>query len=574
MPSPSGFPAMSVAQAHALMCAPGTPLEIGREVIRGVEMSVYKAAPPTLREVFELGRAWGDLPAYVLDHERISFKAAGNAACRLAGIFQTQFGVKAGDRVAIVTRNLPEWPVVFWAGAIITPLNAWWTADELAYGLTDSGATLVIVDAERADRIAEKLPQLTALKAVLVARGRDDVPATAQRLEDLIGEPGDWASLPDVPMPQSEVGSDDVSTLFYTSGTTGAPKGAFGTHRNIITNLMNSAASAARIFLRRGEMPPAPDPSAPRKAVLMSIPFFHVTGCHAVMVPSWASGTKIVLMRKWDALKGIQLIEQEKINGFGGVPAIAWQVIEHPDIGKYDTSSVESVSYGGAPSAAELVKRIVETFPNVQPGQGYGLTETSAAATAIGAEDYQLRPTSCGPASPVNELRVVGPDGQDVPTGEVGELWIKGPNVIVGYWNKPQATEEAFGGGWFKSGDLVRMDEEGFVYIVDRAKDMIIRGGENVYCVEVEDVLYKHPDISDAAIVGVPHKVLGEEVGAVVYVPPGSTLDTEGVRRWVGASLASFKVPAHVRIVHEPLVRNANGKILKRELKALFEGPG
>jgi len=277
------------------------------------------------------------------------------------------------------------------------------------------------------------------------------------------------------------------------------------------------------------------------------------------------------MMHRWDALKGIELIEAEKINSFGGVPAIAWQVIEHPQLKEFDTSTVESVSYGGAPSSAELVRKIVETFPKVSPGQGYGLTETSAAVTNIGSEDYELRPLSCGPAHPVNDVRVVDGNGQDVALGEVGELWIRGPNVIVGYWNKPEATEAAFGGGWFKSGDLVKMDEEGFIFIVDRAKDMIIRGGENVYCSEIEDILYKHPDISDAAIIGVPHKVLGEEVGAVVTVPPGSTLTAEELKRWVGASLASFKVPAHVRIMYEPLLRNANGKILKRELKALFE---
>jgi len=517
------FPAMSVAQAHAILTGPGGPLEIETKTIRGQDVRVYKVGPQNLRDIFEIGRSHGELEFLVYGHERITYRAHANAAAKLAHILKDTYGVKKGDRVALVMRNLPEWPVVFWAsviiGAMICPLNAWWTADELEYGLRDSGSVIAIVDVERADRIAEKLPNIPNLKALIVARGGDDRPAGAIALEDLIGESVSWESLPET----------------------------------------------------RGETPPAPDPTLPKKATLLAIPFFHVTGCHAVLVPSVAQGVKIVMMHRWDALKGIELIEQEKINSFGGVPAIAWQVIEHPQLKEFDTSTVESVSYGGAPSSAELVRKIVETFPKVSPGQGYGLTETSAAVTNIGSEDYELRPLSCGPAHPINDVRVVDANGQDVPLGEVGELWIRGPNVIVGYWNKPEATEAAFGGGWFKSGDLVKMDEEGFIFIVDRAKDMIIRGGENVYCSEIEDILYKHPDISDAAIIGVPHKVLGEEVGAVVTVPPGSTLTPEELKRWVGASLASFKVPAHVRIMNEPLLRNANGKILKRELKALFE---
>jgi long-chain acyl-CoA synthetase len=570
------YPAMSVAQIHAMLTAPGAPFETREQEIRGVPMRVYVNAPPTLRHIFDMGRMHGDADFLVYEGERVSHRAHANAAAKLARILQDRYGVKKGDRVALVMRNLPEWPCVFWAsviiGAMITPLNAWWTADELEYGLKDSGATLAVVDVERADRIAEKLPALPDLRALIVARGGDDLPADAHRLEDLIGPATAWADLPETAAPDVALAPDDLCTLFYTSGTTGAPKGAYGTHRNVITNLMNMMVNAARQFLRRGEAPPAPDPTAPKKAALLAIPLFHVTGCHAVLVPAMAQGMKLVMMRRWDALTGLQLIERERVNSFGGVPAIAWQVLEHPRLKEFDTSSVESVAYGGAPSSAELVRRIVETFPKVQPGQGYGLTETSAAVTNIGSEDYQLRPLSCGPAHPINDVRVVDAEGRDVPVGEVGELWIRGPNVIVGYWNKPEATEAAFGGGWFRSGDLVRMDEEGFIFIVDRAKDMIIRGGENVYCSEVEDVLYAHPDISDAAVVGVPHKVLGEEVGAVVTVPPTSTLTAEDVRRWVGASLASFKVPAHVRILHEPLLRNANGKILKRELKVLFEG--
>ena len=568
------FPAMSVPDAYARICAPGAPFEWEITDIRGVPTRAYKNAPPSLAPIFALSRMWGDLPYLVLEDERVSFRAHANAVARFAHVLRDEMGVKPGDRVAIVMRNLPEWPVAFFAatliGAIASPLNAWWTGPELEYGLVDSGARVLIADAERLARLSEHLPACKDLAHVVVARAGDDLAPTVRRMEDLVGAPKSWADLPHTDLPDVALQPDDPCTLLYTSGTTGAPKGALGTHRNIATNLFNLMAAQARMFLRRGEAPPQPNPAEPRKATLISIPFFHATGCFAVLIPALAAGTKIVMMRRWDAGEGLRLIEAEKINSFGGVPAIAWQVIEHPDFAKYDTSSVDMVSYGGAPSSSELVAAVVRAFPNVTPGQGYGLTETAAAVTSNGGEDYKLRPTSCGPAAPVNELRVVDPDGKDVPAGEVGELWIKGPNTVVGYWNKPEATEAAFENGWFKSGDLVRMDEDGFVFIVDRAKDMINRGGETVYCVEVEDALYQHDAVTDAAVVGIPHKVLGEEVGAIVTVKPGSDVSEEELRRWVAARLAGFKVPVRIQIRSEPLPRNANGKILKRDLREAF----
>jgi len=301
--------------------------------------------------------------------------------------------------------------------------------------------------------------------------------------------------------------------------------------------------------------------------MLLSVPLFHATGCHSILVPMYAGGGKLVIMHKWQPERALELIEQEKIQAFGGVPAMVWQVLESPDFAKYDTSSVESVSYGGAPSAPDLVQRIKQQFPKVHPGNGYGLTETSSITTQNSAEDYVNRPDSAGPAVPVCDLKVVDENGKDVPTGQVGELWIKGPNVVKGYWNKPEATQAAITDGWLHSGDLVRIDEEGFVFILDRAKDMLIRGGENIYCVEVEGALYAHPAVMDAAVVGIPHKVLGEEVGAIVQVAPGKDVTEEELKAHVGRLLAAFKVPIRIEIRHEPLPRNANGKILKTVLR-------
>ena len=288
------------------------------------------------------------------------------------------------------------------------------------------------------------------------------------------------------------------------------------------------------------------------------------------MISAMMAGTKIVLQRRWDADRALELIQRERLTNAGGVPTIAWQIIEHPRFDDFDLSSLENISYGGAPSAPELVRRLKERFPKLQPGQGWGMTETSATATSNVAEDYERKPTSCGVPSPTGEVRIVGGDGKDVPTGEVGELWYRGPIVVRGYWNKPQATAETFVDGWVKTGDLARVDEEGFVYIVDRAKDMLIRGGENIYCVEVENALYDHPAVMDAAVIGIPHRTLGEEPAAAVHLKSGAQATEEELRHFVAQKIAAFKVPVKILFLTETLPRNANGKIMKKDLKGLF----
>ncbi|MGH7024777.1 MAG: class I adenylate-forming enzyme family protein, partial [Caulobacteraceae bacterium] len=394
-------------------------------------------------------------------------------------------------------------------------------------------------------------------------------------LESIIGALSEWAALAGLALPSAEIAPDDPATIFYTSGTTGKPKGALATQRNINSNIMAAGSVAARAFLRRGESPPAPDPDAPQRSVLLSVPFFHATGCFAILNPSLFSGSKVVMMRRWDPIRAFELIEREKINLAGGVPTIAWQLIEHPLRGNYDLSSLESVSYGGAPSAPELVRKIRETFPGSAPGNGWGMTETSATATSHGAEDYDHRPDSCGPAVAVTDLKIMSVDGErELATGDVGELWCKGPQVVAGYWNKPEATAETFEDGWVKTGDLARLDEEGFCFIIDRAKDMLIRGGENIYCSEVENVLYDHPAVMDAALVGIPHRTLGEEPGAVVTLKPGASATEAELRAFVAERLAAFKVPVKVLFWPETLPRNANGKIIKPELRKLFETEG
>jgi long-chain acyl-CoA synthetase len=572
---PPGFPAMSIAQAHQRLTAPGQTFEMEEREIGGVRVRVWKNAPPTLREIFEAGRAHGPRTYLVYQDERVTFDAHRGAVLRLARRL-IEDGVGKGDRVAIAMRNIPEWSVAFWAGvfvgAIVTPLNAWWTGSELEYGLRDSGARIAIIDAERWERVREHADACPALTATYVSRQKDEEIADprVRRLEEVIGAPAAWASLPLGELPEVALAPDDDLTIFYTSGTTGTPKGAVASHRNVISNLFNAMLAQARAFLRRGEMPPAADPSAPQKAPLVSVPFFHATGCFAIMVPAMLMGSKLVLQRRFDAEQALGLIERERITSVGGVPTIAWQLLEHPRLDEFDLSSIQAVSYGGAPSAPELVRRIKERFPQAQPGQGWGMTETSATATTNFAEDYVRKPHSCGVPAPVIDAKVVDGNGDALPPDTVGELMVKGPIVVRGYWNRPEATADTFVDGWVRTGDLARIDEEGFITIVDRAKDMLIRGGENIYCVEVENALYEHPAVMDAAVVAISHPTLGEEPGAVVYLKPGTQASEAELRHFVAQKLAAFKVPVRIVFWPESLPRNANGKLLKRELKSAF----
>ena len=303
----------------------------------------------------------------------------------------------------------------------------------------------------------------------------------------------------------------------------------------------------------------------------MVIPLFHVTACSAGLMGYVVAGHTMIFMHKWDPVKAFELIEREKVNLTGGVPTIAWQLIEHPDRQKYDLSSLEAIAYGGAPAAPELVRKIYEVF-GALPGNGWGMTETMATVTSHSSEDYLNRPDSCGPPVAVADVKIMSEDGEsELPVGEVGELWARGPMIVKGYWHRPEATAETFVDGWVRTGDLARLDEEGWCYIVDRAKDMIIRGGENIYSSEVENVLYDHPAVTDAALIGIPHQTLGEEPAAVVHLAPGKSASEEELREWVAARLAKFKVPVRVAFVEDTLPRNANGKILKKDLGACFE---
>jgi long-chain acyl-CoA synthetase len=558
----------SVAEVRDELTAPGSMFEMETLDIRGVPTRVWKSAPGTLRNVLDLSSLHGDKTLVVYEDETISFAEHYRMASTFAHRLIDDYGVQKGDRIALAMRNFPEWLVAFWgatvAGAVIVPLNAWWTGPELEYGIKDSGAKVLVTDEERAQRLRPYSD--LGLGRVIVARAAHPLSDDEVAFADALGDIKADVAPPDVPLDP-----EDDATIFYTSGTTGFPKGALGTHRNICTNVMSLAFGAFYASARKPggsadleEMASG----ASAQATLLSVPLFHVTGCHAIMLSSVAFGAKLVIMYKWDPERALELIERERITTIGGVPAMVWQLLESPNFEATDTSSVRAIGYGGAPAPPELVRRIELMFPGRMPSNGWGMTETSSTASSNNGVDYIARPESCGPPLPICDVRIVDDDGADQPLGEAGELWVRGPNVVKGYWNKPEATAESFvDGGWLRTGDIAKLDDDGFIFITDRAKDMIIRGGENIYSSEVEAALFEHPAITDCAIFGIPHEVLGEEVAAAVVLKPGASVTEKELQEHVRDRLAAFKVPVKIWFWEEELPRNPAGKILKRDLR-------
>ena len=528
---------------------PGGPFEIGVEPVLGVDLQVYKQRMRSLREVVEGAAARADTDFLVQGDRRLSY-GEHDAWVRSAVAWLRAAGLEPGDRVAIVSANSVEWVALFWAcataGFVAVPLNAWWKTEELEYALGDSGTRVMVCDPRRWDLVRGIVDGLPALERAGPIFADAAAPAV------------------DGPAPAE----DDLAAILYTSGTTGKPKGATITHRQVIANLQNIMVGGIVGAMRNGGLE-----SPYQSASLLVVPLFHVTGCLATMVTAYATGAKLVLMPpgRFDPDHAMATIERERIGAIGGVPTIMWRIVESPNFARYDLSSVTRISYGGAPAAPELVARIDECFPQAKRAltTAYGLTETASVATVNAGADYFSHPGSVGRPVPTVEMRVVTDEGHDAAVGETGEAWFRGPTVMVrGYWNRPDANAEVLTPEkWFRTGDIGRLDEEGFLYLVDRAKDMIIRAGENIYCVEVENVLFDFPDVLDAAIVGVPHKELGEEVKAVVQLRPGSTATAEDIRAHCRQHLADFKVPEYVEFVDAPLPRNPAGKVLKNILR-------
>lgn len=540
----------------------GMPLELQTVEVHGNPLRVFKNAPDSLREVWLLAAQQGDAPYSIYEDNVLTYANAHRQVVSVAA-WLTARGVKKGDRVALGMRNYPEWAIAFWAtqciGAVMVSLNAWWIADELKYALSDSGATAVIVDGERQDRMSDGLLAELGIDVALVARGTARPGITSW--EEAAGDAS--AVLPEV-----EILPDDFATILYTSGTTGFPKGAAGTNRNYITNMWNGKFSVALAGKMAG-VPPTASASAKTQTVALStFPFFHIAGLCG-LINNTTNGVCVVTQFKWDAGDALRIVEKYKVNVFGGVPTVVRSFLEHPDFLKFDLSSISAIGQGGAPVPPDSVATIETEFSGkVSASNGYGLTETTAAVIGNSGAAYFAKKDSVGLPYVGTEIRIAAEDGNEVPQGDIGEVWVYGPNNVRGYWNKPEETKKAFTDGWFHTGDAGYVDADGFVYVVDRIKDMVLRGGENVYCVEVETVLFEHAAIRDCAVIGLPHDKLGEEVAAVLVAADGFGSDHDAeILEFLKTRLASFKVPSKIFWHQEELPRNATGKVLKKDLR-------
>lgn len=539
----------------------GAPFALNTVTIDGAEYRNFASAPANMAAYFRLMLNHAEKEFTVYRGERLTFGESYAQASALGRALIDDFGVQPGDRVAILSRNNPEWMMGFIAalsiGAVAVPMNAWWTTEELDYGFKDCGAKVVLADRQRMERL-EPLQKDLDLKLIAV----DD--CSGLNLEfsqfgDLV-KAHQGAEMPDV-----AVAPDDHATIMYTSGSTGHPKGALSSHRGMISALYSWMLLGVSSKQAAGDSSPGKFPPSG----LLTIPLFHCTGSHSAFLLSLIVGRKLVIMYKWDVQEALRVIEEERITWFTGVPTMSAELQAAAAESDRDLSSLAEIYGGGAARPPAQVEKLATTFKHSSAGIGYGLTETNALGTINSGAVYRARPSSAGrPVPGVTDIAIFDEHGQPMPAGERGEVCIHSPANCLGYWNKPEATAEAFRDGWFHTGDVGYMDDEGFLFIVDRMKEIIIRGGENISCIEVEAGIYQHPAISEAAVYGVPDERLGEAVAASVVLREGETLTTEALQDFLREHIAGFKVPAHVRFHEDALPRIATGKIFKRQLKA------
>ena len=559
---PSQLDQRMTATMAKLTAADG-PLPVGMMPSRwGVDLPVITAAPPSLAHyIAHYCAEHADKTLLVAGEERLTFAQVHDTAVAVArGL--VAHGVGRGDRVGIAMRNSPSWIAsymgVIIAGGVATLLNGWWQADEMAAAVHDVECSLLIADGPRARRL-EAIAHLPAVFEV------DDRRPLAQAVAPLMVDR-------DVPLP--ELGPDDWATVLFTSGSTGQSKGAISTHRAVLQGVLNYLAQAIMMLGMATEdgNPPTAQPST-----LLNVPLFHVTAEVPVFLQSFAMGRKLVLMPKWDAEEAMRLIAQEGVSYFVGVPLMSYEILNHPRRHEYDLSTVTDFAAGGAPRPAEHVKRIKEEMGGGAPLIGYGLTETNGVGTGNWRENYLAKPNSAGLASrPLVDLAILDDAGKRLPTGERGEVCLRSVANFTEYWGKPEATAAAFtADGYFRTGDIGYVDADGYLFIVDRKKDSIIRGGENISCQEVEAALYLHPGVAEAAVFGLPDERFGEVPGAVVY-PANVTLDEGALRGFLAEHIAAFKVPQRIWLSAVALPRLGTEKIdkvgLRNQYRSIWAG--
>ena len=538
-----------ILEVEASFCGPGGFFEIEEAEVLGERIKVFKNRAPSLRTVLEASAGFGGKEYIVYEGRRITYADHMQMVTSTAKALQEKYGVQKGDRVAILAANNPEWIITFWAtislGAIAVGLNGWWVADEILYGLADSNPKVLIGDTKR----------LARLEGI-------DVPVPVVNMETEFEQLSEYDS--SAVLSTEPIAEDDPACIIYTSGTTGRPKGVVNTHRNIVGVIGLQIFHGLRL-VTLGDQQIAETPAS-----LVTNPLFHVSGLYSGALIALASGIKSVWMAgRFDPVKAMHIIQDEKITNWGPMGTVAYRFVNHPDVGNYDLSSVLNVGSGGAPMPKELQDRIREVFPNSadSAGIGYGLTECTALATINFGKEFKEKPFSSGRPLPTVEIEIRDLSGEPVGRDIDGEIFVRSPLVMLEYWQNPQATAETiYEGRWLNTGDIGRIDRDGHLIINSRARDLILRGSENIYPVEIELRIGTHPEVAEVAVIGVDHEELGQEVKAIVVPVSGADIDIQELTEWVAQALAAYKVPAHWEVCNIPLPRNAVGKVMKHIL--------
>ncbi|MEP5567594.1 MAG: class I adenylate-forming enzyme family protein [Halioglobus sp.] len=548
--------------AIAQLTGEGAPYEIAEDD-KGVRY--YKAAPANLRDALAVARNHGDREFLIYEGERRTFNQLLDEADALGAALQAS-GIGPGDRVALAMRNYPEWMsgliAVTGIGAVVVPVNSWGKPADVAYTVEDAGAKLVICDQQRYDGIAQMMQEKGI--RTLIAR-----PSDAQDPQGLPSFVADYIGKAPEPV---DINPDDVAMIMYTSGTSGKPKGAVSTHRAICQAVFNMECAAIAAAMTNGELITAMLERGFEPTSLLAVPLFHVSGCHAQFLANLRGGRRIVMMYKWDVAQGLKYIESERVTTVAAAPSMILDLLDADAFGATDTSSLFSLGVGGAATPPRVGSLLKEKMPQNFSGTGYGMTETNAQGASLTGKAFQEKPGTAGFPHPIADIRIGDEAGESLPQGETGEIWVRCVTNIREYWNRPDANAEDFRDGWLKTGDIGYLDADGFLFLADRAKDMIIRGGENIYPIEIENEMLEHEAVKEVAAIGLPHERLGEEVAIVVHLQDGAAANEEDLIAFAKGRLASYKVPSKVYISEQLLPRNATNKILKRELKKALLG--
>ncbi len=526
---------------------PTEGLNITEKLVDGIPIKVYGDRLTSLRDV--LRRAVATSPvktALIYQGYGMTYRELGKRADSVSGALQRLCNIQKGDRVAVLFSNTLEFCVCYFAivqiGAVCLPLNYRLSGQEMAYQLKDTETGVLIFEDIYRDTVERLLPELDKVRQVFITGA--DIPTGLRSYREL--EAGSEHFFEEVPIDE-----EDPASIMYTSGTTGRPKGAVLCHRNLICN----GITAAHIMQ-----------VTPKTKQMILTPLFHASALHSQLISSVLMGGTSVIMKEFKTKESLELMAREKVTLLVAVPTMYWFWVTYPDFDQYDLTSIEYTLSGAAPAAPELIKLLAEKFPRSKFINAGGQTESTSFTFALPPEDALIKLGSIGWATPCNEIIVADEKGQELDLNQMGELWFKGPAVCKGYWNNPQGTKETITNGWLHTGDVGKVDEDGYLYLLDRKKDMIIRGGENIYCIEVENALYSHPNVLEAAVVGVPDKIFGEQVKAVLVLKPGQSATEEEIRQFCFQHLADYKVPKYVKFV-ESLPRNPGGKVVKAKLR-------